>query len=265
MSTNKTLEAAIERLRLDFVEGSLERLDELEGVLMALRAHDESFADRFLDLQRHIHSIKGQGSTFDFPAVTQIAHRLEDFIEVSPRIGDSELDVIQIYLDRIRAILESGVNPPASALASLLRPDDLDPASITKSQQVRVVEMLLIMPKGLQRKIIGEELASCGFRVSMTEDPVAAIGQAIALKPDIIFATQEMAGMTGLELAQVLQIINATRGRRFILLTSADDAQIRRDALPPDTAIVHKGARFTEELMHCLVAWGLFGDWGAVA
>lgn len=265
MSTNATLEAAVAQLRLDFIEGTLDRMDTLEGTMMALREPDDRFSETFQDLQRHVHSIKGQGRTFDFPSITRIAHRLEDFIEISPKIGSHELDVIQIFLDRIREVLESGQDAPEKDMPRLLQVGALDPETVARSQPSRVVEILVVMPKGLQRKIIAEELASCGFRLSMVETPVEAISYAISNKPDIIFATLEMVQMSGTELARVLEVVEATRGSRFILLTSKDDKNVNRYRLPEQTVIIHKGAGFTEELMECLIGWGMFGTFGKSA
>lgn len=262
MSKNAALEAALDKLRLDFIEGTLDRLDEIEVILTALRKHDAAFEETFLDLRRHIHSIKGMGATFEFPAISMIAHKMEDCIEVSPAIDDNELHTIETYFDRIRNILETGVNPPESDLPDLLRIGTLDAGKVIKSQNTRVIDILLIMPASLQRKIIAQELASCGFRLTMFDTPTDAIKHAIQLPPDLIFATLEMAELSGLELAHVFNAIEATKERRFILMTSAEDKRIPANDFPANVAVVRKGPAFFQELMEYLVDWGLFGDMG---
>ncbi|MEQ8804163.1 MAG: Hpt domain-containing protein [Rhodospirillales bacterium] len=265
MSKNAALEVALKKLRLDFIDGMLDRLDEIEVILTTLRQHDAAFDETFLDLQRHIHSIKGQGGTFDFPAISMIAHKMEDCIEVSPAINDNDLHTLEIYFDRIRSILEAGVNPPEEELSALLRMGNLDADKVIKDQKSRVIDILLVMPGGLQRKIIAQELASCGFRLSMFDSPTDAIKHAVQIPPNLIFATLEMAELSGLELAHVFNAIEATKGRRFILMTSIEDKRIPTDDLLPNVAVVRKGPTFFGDLMEQLVAWGLFGNLGRAA
>tara|TARA_R110000868_G_scaffold248558_2_gene505097 strand:- start:204 stop:1001 length:798 start_codon:yes stop_codon:yes gene_type:complete len=265
MSNNAALEAALKKLRLDFIDGMLDRLDEIETILTTLHHHDTAFDETFLDLRRHIHSIKGQGGTFDFPAISMIAHKMEDCIEVSPAINDNELHTLEIYFDRIRNILEAGVNPPEEELPNLLRAGNLDADKVIKDQKSRVIDILLVMPGGLQRKIIAQELASCGFRLSMFDTPTHALKHALQIPPDLVFATMEMVEMNGLELAHVFNAVEATRNRRFILMTSAGDTCTTVDSLPANVAVIRKGPTFFKELMEQLVAWRVFGNMGRVA
>lgn len=260
MAKNTSLEQALAKMRLEFIDDTLERLTTLDDLLFKLRSHDDEFDAAFQDLQRHVHSIKGLAGTFDFQSITQIANRLEDHIEISPQIGDRELDVIEVYLDRIGMILQAGENPPEQEMESYLRAGILSAEEIAKAQDVRVVDILLVMPQGVQRKLIAEELASCGFRLSMVDSPVEAIGRAIEIRPDIVFATLEMVQMSGTELARALEVISATQGSRFILLTSQDAESMAAKQLPANTAIIKKGANFFEDLMGTLVEWGMFGN-----
>lgn len=46
----------------------------------------------------------------------------------------------------------------------------------------------------------------------------------------------------------------------FIVLTSYDLDSVRLNALPPDTKIIHKDADFAEQLVDCLMDWGVFGE-----
>ena len=64
--------------------------------------------------------------------------------------------------------------------------------------------MLLVMPTGTQRKIIGKELAACGFQIANVHTPVDAIKYAADHKTDIIIASQIMEQMGRREIACVL-------------------------------------------------------------
>jgi len=246
-------------LRNEFIDGGIERLDLLDNMLLEMRKRDESFDEHMRDLLRHVHSMKGQGSTFDFSSITEIAHTLEDYIEVSPTIGDEQLDAVQIYLDRMRGVLESGENPSPEELRKLLRLHDISAEEI-HSQGSKTVQMLLIMPKGLQRKIIAQELGSCGFRVIIADDPISAISIAIAKRPDMALSTMFMEQMTGMELVRAFRVIKKTKDIKFILMTSDNNDQDEAFALPSNTVMVRKGKDFTEDLTLALMKWGMFGN-----
>ena len=46
-----------------------------------------------------------------FPAITMIAHALEDYIETAGKVGPDHLPAIQAYTDAIRVIADHGENP----------------------------------------------------------------------------------------------------------------------------------------------------------
>ena len=52
--------------------------------------------------------------------MTLIAHRLEDFIEAAPGLNNGQLLDVQVYVDHIRAILESGQNASKDRLDEVL-------------------------------------------------------------------------------------------------------------------------------------------------
>ena len=254
-------EEAMARFRLEFIESSGDRLDEIDAHINRLHAMDGGFTERFLELQRSVHTLKGSAGSFGFPTATVIAHRLEDYIETADTIGPNELDDIQIFVDVIRRIFESGDNPPNAEAAVILRglPSATAVAAGFSNQTIKDISVVLVMPLSVQRKIVAGELASCGFRVTMAETGVAAVAAVMACHPDMVVASFELADMTGGELAHVFAAIEATRIHRFMLMTSFDLVDPRLASLPDGTAVVRKGNHFAEDLMETLVGWGVFG------
>lgn len=255
---NTDVAEMLARLRLEFIEGTLERMDGLDRLIVHMRAAPVETTTGIQEVLRHVHSIKGQGGTFDLPAISRISHALEDFVEVSPKIADHELDVIQIFLDRIRRILEDGENPPETAMVDLLRVGRPTAEQIAESQVKKIVEMAIVMPRGIQRKIIAQELGSCGFRVRTADTPTEGLRLILESKPDVVFATMVMSEMSGLDLARALSVIECTQERNVIVLASSTKHD--GEPLPKNTRLVHKGPTFSEELLECLVDWGYFGD-----
>ncbi len=264
MDNSNKVKAALEQIQREFIDASIERLDQLDNMLIAMRRKDEAFSETLGDFLRHVHSLKGQGGTFDLPAITHIAHALEDYVEVSPNIGEKELDGVQIYCDRMRRVFETGENPPDDELQQLLR---LSTAGMNAEeiagQDRKAVDMLLVMPKGLQRKIIAQELDSCGFRVIIAKNPIQALDLALTHGSQMVLATMVMQPITGLELARCMRQIKKTSDVRFILMTSDDNNESDTFTLPKNTVIVRKGKDFTEDLALALMKWGVFGNLAA--
>jgi CheY-like chemotaxis protein/HPt (histidine-containing phosphotransfer) domain-containing protein len=246
----------LERLTAEFRDSCREAMDECEGILNRLSNRTGDAGTDMIELQRRVHNVKGSGATFGFPAVSLIAHKLEDFLEATDKPADHVRD-IQVFLDAMRAIAESGVNPPEGDYPALLRTLPRARSGFTAVQRSRDVHILLAMPKDVQRKIILRELASCGFDVTCADTGVSAIGLVLSTRPDAVFASLVLPDMSGADLARALAAIGTARKCPFGLLTtkSAEDPQFA--GLP--AWIIVKNDRFMEALTERLIEWGLFG------
>jgi chemotaxis protein histidine kinase CheA len=253
------LEKALERLKQEFIESSGDRLDEIDGAIDRIFKRIGDREADFHQLQRDIHSIKGSAGTHGFGAVTVIAHRAEDYIESSRRLTNDQLQYVQVYVDRMREIMESGVNPSDNETQAILKSLPSSASVSVSDQEQRRVIVLLVMPKGIQRKLIGTELASCGFEISFSEKPLEAIGLALSIQPDIVVSSTEFPDITGVELANILKAVHATRDVSFVLTTSHEPGSHALDELPEGTEIIHKSGDFAEELTECLINLGVFG------
>jgi hypothetical protein len=68
---------------------------------------------------------------------------------------------VQVFIDGIRGIFQADVNPTEAEMDAILCALPSGTATLVSAQEVRNVIVLLVMPKGVQRSLIGEELASC--------------------------------------------------------------------------------------------------------
>ena len=199
------VDAILKQMSGEFLESCEDYLTIIDDTITRLMDAGADWDKDFSEILRYVHSIKGTGSTFGFPAITMIAHALEDYIETSGEIGSDHLPAIQAYADAIHKIADHGKNPDDQETTNILRAlpvsGTITVDAIAFDQTPRDIGFLLVMPKGLQRRIIGEELASCGFRVSLAETAIEAIEIAIANPPDIFAASQFNEDMTGAELA----------------------------------------------------------------
>ena len=120
MSSNEDIQKVIESMKGEFIADCLEHLDGSDTSLDNIIEGRGSFDSHLVDLNRRVHSIKGTAATFGFSSIATIAHKLEDFIEASPSIYDC-LSSIQAFLDIMREVAESGVNPINGEYRNILK------------------------------------------------------------------------------------------------------------------------------------------------
>lgn len=258
MEDEPYMESIVARYEQEFRVDCLEKLDGMDEAINGMVAGGEGFPAHLDNFLRLVHSIKGAGGTFGFPAISSIAHRLEDFVEAL-KDASSHMGEIQAFIDSMRKIAESGFNPDPDDCTRLLAALPRANMSIGTVMPSREVNVLLVMPRDVQRKIIGQELSSCGFRISFVATGVGAISAALEEKPDIIVSSVVLADMTGNDLARAMDAIEATHGGHFILLSSSPVTNEQLKKLPDHIAIVHKGAGYAESLTEHLIGWGVFG------
>ena len=128
------------------------------------------------------------------------------------------------------------------------------------TQKIHDINVLLVMPPGLQRKLVSKELLSCGFRVMRAYDSVEALSVALDIIPDIVFVNYDMTPFNGRELSNVFAAIDQLRDIHFVLLTSYDPENGHLQNLPDNISVVQKHKDFTESIGELLIQWGMFGN-----
>ncbi|MBM3951552.1 MAG: response regulator [Rhodospirillales bacterium] len=250
--------AILERLSAEFRDSCRDAMDECDAIVGRLSKPDDDWHQDMVELQRRVHNVKGSGATFGFPAISLIAHKFEDYLEGLETPAKHVRD-LQVFLDAIRSIAERGTNPPEEEYPALLRSLPRLRHGFTATTPAREVHILLAMPKDVQRRIVRQELASCGFDVTCADNGVAAIGLALSTRPDAVLASLVLPDMSGVELARALAAIGTTRKFPFGLLTSLAADAPKLAGLPLQARVIAKDKRFLETLTERLIEWGLFG------
>jgi len=247
------------RLRQEFIETARDQIEDIEVALDRVENGDSDTDEDLLGIQREIHNIKGQGPTFGFPLTGRVAHMLEDYLINADGLKAANLSDIRVYLGLMVNLISTdealGDDDPQDLLNSL-------PTGqvVTYSHQKPYnVSVLLVMPSGLQRKMVAYELLSCGFRVMRAYDSVEAISVAVDIQPEIVFINYEMTPFTGYELCKVLAAINALKNIHIVLLTSHDQEDPHLQDLPDNVSVVQKHTDFTEAIGELMISWGVFG------
>ncbi len=252
MSDDPDLAMILADMRQEFIETAEDRLDEVEHSVAVLLGGSRNTDNEILDIKRNIHSVKGMGGSFGFSSVTLWAHALEDYLETARELGADQVSDIQQFVDRMREIVESGNNPDDETTSMAIRTLRLKGRKRDKTGLKEGTSVLLLMPKGIQRKIIGRELITFGFDIMIADSSMQAVDFAITHRPDIVISSQEIDRISGLELAGILNAIHATSHHKFLLMTAAEDVEQLTAQLPDNVRIIRKGINFARDLIKFL-------------
>ena len=248
LSTDPDLEMILADMRQDFIENTRDKLEGLEDEIEALRFGDDSGENNILEIKRVIHSIKGAGGSFGFPTISKVAHGLEDYLETSGDISTIAAEDLMVFVQTLTDILVAGEEPDEDLAHMMLR----SLPTGRRQSGARALDKgsaVMIMPRGVQRKIISQELAQLGYKVSILDKAIEAIDMSLTLKPDFVITTHALERMTGVELAWALQMFEATRNVQVAVVTADDITNQMLESLPPRTTLIKKGPRFSLELM----------------
>lgn len=248
MSTDPDLQMILADIRQDFIDNTRDKLDDLEEEIEALRQGDSSAEQHILEVKRVIHSIKGAGGSFGFPTISKVAHGLEDYLETTGDVSTVAAEDLMVFINTITDILIAGEEPDHEMAHMMLR----SLPTGRRQSGVRALDKgsaLMLMPRGVQRKIISQELAQLGYKVTIVEKAVEAIDMALTLHPDYVITTQALGPINGIELSWALQMFAVTRDVKVAVVTADDIDDEMLESLPPHTTIIKKGPRFSLELM----------------
>jgi len=254
------IDAILARLKVEFVENTRDQLDEIETRIDWLDSGREISADDLFDVQRNIHNIKGQGGTFGYPLVGRVAHLFEDYLENVGGVKSENIKDLRTYIETMTGLLVSGENYTLQQTEELLRALPIGRATGFSGQETHDVEVLLVMPRGLQRRLVANELMSCGFHVNRAHNSMEALSYALDIAPDIVVANYDMAPFNGCELARVFGSIERLQDIHFVLFTSYEQGDAHLVGLPDNVSVVEKRQDYANSLSALLMKWGVFGQ-----
>ena len=101
---------AAERLmmaaRFDYLTAAGEDLAKLQAAFDAAIKDPANRAEHMRELYAMVQSIKGQGSTFNYPLMSAIGSQLARFIEEAGVPTDAQMNVIKLHVEALRLIIQ---------------------------------------------------------------------------------------------------------------------------------------------------------------
>ncbi|GAB4394189.1 MAG: response regulator [Kiloniellaceae bacterium] len=180
-----------------------------------------------------------------------LTHRLDEYLNELDAVDDKHADDLIAFADRISAVLD-GESVNVDDVAAVLR--ELPQQNTFNVEDVTVIDkdVTLIIPQRSAAKVVGRELAACGYRVATVLNPIEALELILETKPDMVITSQVMPRMSGVDLACALAAMPATKSIPVALLTSLDPDHPDLKSLPMNVGLIRRGAQFGDDLADVL-------------
>ena len=239
------------------LDTSAEKLDKIDRIIdKRYRGEEDDRGADYIEFQCDIHNLKGSTGTYGFDSVSLIAHQLEYYIETNKQLTSKNLLDVQKYIDQIRNILEDGDEISAERLSGILESLPSSGPAQTSSKTQENVDALLVMTKGVQRKLVTTDLSNNGFELAYTDHPLDAFRLNVSLKPNLVITSLEFDNLSGLELAKALRGVDAMSETPVVLLTSMRSRECPTNS-PPHSRAIHNDSRFAAKLADAAQEIGL--------
>ena len=244
------------KLATEFRDQAQDRIASLNTTLAA--AHDGAAVEpTVLALYRDIQNLKGLAAGYGYPLINMVAQRMEVYLTGLTALPGRTLGDLQTHIDRMTELADRAVQPNPEDAARLIHElptrYDFNVSDIV----VKNIEIMVVTPSRVAAKLVGGELAACGFRPVLMHDPIEALAQAVRVVPGMIMASVVMEPINGVELVRALKLMRPTRACPMAVLTSMDADKKPLHELPADVAIIHTGEKFGEDFATVTGKFGL--------
>ena len=147
----------------EFLLEAQERSDEVEGLLLRLAAADmEERQSVIVRTKRELHTLKGNSGMMGFSDLQQLAHMMEDQVELldleNPQVDDllAQLDELRRGLEAVRSPIEEPEEPPPAAAPPAILLDE--PSTDSPTQPTETPQHELDEPVDIAAEAVRESL-----------------------------------------------------------------------------------------------------------
>jgi CheY-like chemotaxis protein/HPt (histidine-containing phosphotransfer) domain-containing protein len=207
------------QLRQRYLSDIPERANELEELVLEME-NSGITAERYNDLFRRIHSLKGSGGTYGAHIITAVCHCFEDYLSFTNfqenRPSPQSTKIALSFVDLLRLAADTLRNNPDNIAEIEARLADLRRRVFLPQYVALVVEST-----GTIVSIIRRVLKNYGCRMVLMEDGYQALGRALVEPFDLVITSMETPGLNGSALITALKLaVSANNTVKCILLTA---------------------------------------------
>jgi CheY-like chemotaxis protein len=249
----------MKQLEVEFHDEAAERVDEM-GEMIAEIENGGAAEELLPQIRRVSHNLKGTATSFGYPVVSMIAHRLETYINDMRQWDPKALKDLYLFTDRMGAMLDRAIQPSDDEIAQIVRSlpaQSLNKGPVNIDIQQKVVEIMLVTPTRTIAKLLSQQIIACGFRVNSVQDPIEGLTMALRTRPDMVITSQAMKGVNGVDLIRALKAIAVTEPIPVAILTSQEAGAAVFERLPKGTTILRTGEHFADDFGEAIATYGL--------
>lgn len=180
-----------------------------------------------------------------------LTHRLDEYLNELDAVDDKHADDLITFADRISALLD-GEAVDVDSVAAVLRQLPQQHTFNVEDVTVMDKDVTLVIPQRSAAKVVGRELAACGYRVATVLNPIEALELILETKPDLVITSQVMPRLSGVDLACALAAMPTTKSIPVALLTSLDPDHPDLKPLPMNVGLIRRGSNFGDDLADVL-------------
>lgn len=180
-----------------------------------------------------------------------LTHRLDEYLSELDAVDGKHADDLITFADRISALLdgeEVNVEDVAAVLRQLPQRNTFNVEDVTVMDK----DVTLVIPQRSAAKVVGRELAACGYRIATVLNPIEALELILETKPDLVITAQVMPRLSGVDLACALAAMPFTKSIPVALLTSLDPEHPDLKPLPMNVGLIRRGNQFGDDLADVL-------------
>lgn len=242
-----TAEQLEQRLRVEFLDDARDRLDRIYNRLSEMKQAGGGGSEAIAVLTRETQNLRACGTAFGYPAVSLVAHRLENYLSGADAVTEMQVTDLYVFVDKISALVDRRSQPDLKETNEIVRSLPTRYIFDVSDVEIRDVEIMLVTPSKTVAKMVGTEMAACGYRPVTVHDPIESLRLGVRLPPDMIIASMVMDNLTGVDLLRAFHAMTPTRTVPLALLTSLDSSNPALKELPEGAAIVRTGSHFSDD------------------
>jgi len=240
-------------LRIEFIDESLDNLEDMEEALNNFSAHKTNASDVLILLRQKTHTIKGLAHPFGFSLLESVAHQFESFMLQGLLFSAAEFRALQIFIDTMKECLLQIDNLAPEIQVELLENLPKAKPSPARSPTAEApVNILIITSSRTVYKKVSGELRSVGFHIDRASNSVLGIEHTVKSQPDVVIVSDILDSMSGVDLIHAFVAMPITRNIPVILMTSFDEQNPELKKLPSYVPIIFLGSNIEDEILSAL-------------
>lgn len=213
------LQKMLDQIRDAYLAELPERLDQLEGLLLAMESNPAAGAP-YREVFRIVHSIKGSGGTHGLHPLTTICHAFEDFLQAKATKGGFsrwEADHSLAYVDLLRKAAgnaQKGIEDPGLMLDRL--------KALREAFKPQVHRVLLLEPSRFSSVVYQQGLEGLPLDVIQMGDGYQALFRLLKEPFHLLITSNELETLNGPAVLSALRLSTSVNAHiKAILLTSS--------------------------------------------